>query len=379
MILKKLILFLLILLIPSICYTEIFHNKEIGYNVDIPQGWELIDYGDLAFIAFSNNHGTAVMQVFAFPGNNFNSSQDIYENIKTGLMASGEGIPFTYSGMDAVFSNIAFNAGNKPVSGFSVCINTDLKDYVLIAYSQAEFYDQNELFLLSFIDSFVLNDDKKFEPGPVSQFYYPFPGENKQTLGLNINGIDVQTELDLNELNASQALIEREAAVLVTYTDYNEFVPAWKRYYRIIFKDNFLRLKNLFEILDDNFKLKYKSDREKVLILLNWIQNFDYYRTGTTSDLTSPLETGYYMAGDCDSRSLLFVILLKFLNIDSILLVSTEYSHSAVGVDIDGNGARIEFNNKNYLFAELTGQVDIGMIDGTMADPAGWISIPLYE
>jgi hypothetical protein len=248
---------------------------------------------------------------------------------------------------------------------------------VLIAFSQADVYSENELFLLSFIDSFAFGEDEKYEPGPVSQFFYPFPGENSQSVNIEINGINVGTEINLSELNAAQALIEREAEILVTYTDYNDFIPAWKRYYRIIYKDNFSRLGNLSGLLEDNFKLKYKSDREKVQLILKWIQDFNYYRTGTTSDLTSPLETGYYMAGDCDSRALLFVILLNYLNIDSILLVSTEYSHSAAGVDIEGNGARIEYEKKNYLFAELTDIIDIGLVDSSMADPAGWISIHL--
>ena len=55
-----------------------------------------------------------------------------------------------------------------------------------------------------------------------------------------MNGVTVRTELDMNELEATQMLIEREAAILVTYMDYNDFIQAWHRYYRIIYKDNFL-------------------------------------------------------------------------------------------------------------------------------------------
>jgi hypothetical protein len=371
------ILVTVFLLISSVCYSEMFYNTEIGYYLDIPQGWDIIDSEDLAFVAFSNTGGTAVMQVFALPGDNYSSAEQFCDNIKIGLIASGDDYSYSYSGRDAVFSEIIFNAGDMPVKGFAVFINTDIRDYVLLGFAQFDYYQENEFFLLSFIDSFAFGDDEKYVPGPVSQFYYPFPGEDTQSVSIKINGITVNTELDLSELNAAQDLIEREASILVTYTDYNEFVPAWYRYYRIIYKDNFLRLKNLFELLEDNFKLGYKSDKEKVLILMNWIQNFGYYRTGTTSDLTSPLETGYYMSGDCDSRSLLFVILLNYLNIDSILLVSSEYSHSAVGVDIGGTGARIEYENRDYLFTELTDLVEIGMVESSMSDPAGWICIPL--
>ena len=318
---------------------------------------------------------TAVLQVFAFPGNNFSTADDMYENIKVGLAAQGEPVSFSYSGREAVFADLSFVNGRISVRGHAVFINTEKFDYIILAYSQMHVYEANRDFLLSCIDSFAINNDERFVPGPVSQFYHP--DKDTESVMLEINGINVYTEVNINEIDAAAMLIEREARMLVTYTNYNEFVSAWHRYYRIIYRDNYLRLENIVELLEDNFRLRQKSTKDKVVLLLDWIQNFDYYRTGTTSDLTSPVETAYFMSGDCDSRALLFIILLNYLNIDSILLVSTEYSHSAVGVDMEGNGAKIRFNNKDYLFAELTSVVDIGLVDSTMADPAGWISIPL--
>ena len=379
---KSLLLFTLIivlLIISPLCYSEVFHNPEIGYYLDVPVGWTLVDSENLAFIAFSNTSSSAVMQVFGFPGNAFDTADNLYQSIKLGLNAEGDGIPFTYSGREAVFSDLIFNAASSTVRGYFVFVNSAEMDYVIIAYSQIEVYEANHDFLLSCIDTFAINEEEKYVPGPISQFFYPFPGKNREIVEVEMNGIKVQTEIDLNELDAAAVLIEREARILITYTDYNEFVEAWRRYYRIIYKDNYLRLGGISALLENNYRLGQKSTKDRVLLLLGWIQNFEYYRTGTNSDLTSPVETAYSMAGDCDSRALLFIIMLNYFNIDSILLVSTEYSHSAVGVDIHGNGAKIRFNNKDYLFAELTDVVDIGLIDSTMADPEGWISIPLRD
>ena len=47
-------------------------------------------------------------------------------------------------------------------------------------------------------------------------------------------------------------------------------------------------------------------------------------------------------------------------------------------LDIPGEGARIEFEGKSYLVAELTDQVGIGLINKTMADPTQWIPIPFH-
>jgi hypothetical protein len=70
-----------------------------------------------------------------------------------------------------------------------------------------------------------------------------------------------------------------------------------------------------------------------------------------------------------------YVILLRRLGFDAILMVSTKYSHAMVGVDIPGPGARYTYEEKAYLVAELTAKVDIGLIDQNMADPAFWVPV----
>jgi len=111
--------------------------------------------------------------------------------------------------------------------------------------------------------------------------------------------------------------------------------------------------------------------------MLNFVQNFRFMRTGTTADLLSPLSAAARLAGDCDSRGLLYLILLHHIDIDSILLVSTRYSHSAVGIGIPGKGAKIKYDGRYYLYAEVTDNVAIGRVPRSMADPSGWIPIKL--
>ena len=80
-------------------------------------------------------------------------------------------------------------------------------------------------------------------------------------------------------------------------------------------------------------------------------------------------------SGDCDSLGMVYVLLLRRLGFDAVLLVSSKYSHAMAGVDVPGKGARIAYEGKNYLVAELTDKVELGLIDQTMADPAGWIPV----
>jgi hypothetical protein len=47
-------------------------------------------------------------------------------------------------------------------------------------------------------------------------------------------------------------------------------------------------------------------------------------------------------------------------------------------LDLAGGGARFPFADKNWLVAELTAQVNLGMIAQNMADPNQWIGIDLW-
>jgi hypothetical protein len=111
--------------------------------------------------------------------------------------------------------------------------------------------------------------------------------------------------------------------------------------------------------------------------LLEVLQGFDYSRTGSLSDLLAPVTCFLEQSGDCDSLGLAYVILLQHMGFDAVLMVSSEYGHALAGVDVEGPGARFEFEGTQYLLAEFTEPVDLGMIPRDMADPSKWIPVRL--
>ena len=105
---------------------------------------------------------------------------------------------------------------------------------------------------------------------------------------------------------------------------------------------------------------------------------FNYERDkAEESGFTPPLAAAYEATGDCDSRAVVAAIVLERLGIDSILMVSREYSHAMLGVDVPGGGQRFAFNGKNYLVGETTTKIGIGMIAASMADWSKWMGIDL--
>ncbi len=359
---------------------EEYSVPAFDYSLDLPDAWLPMDTADLSKIAFSDGSRTAVLQVLVFTADSFGDADGIFRYVRSSLKAEGDGAPFYYSGRGAVFTDLSFDTEQFTARGYFVFIDGDEErgeefDYALLSFTPVSLYKDRHDSLLSALDSFAVGEQGRRLPGPVSQFFYPFPGEEKSSVDLHVDRRRFSGRLDRGELDATQVLVEREARVLAG--EQGDFIEAWRRYYKLVYRDNYERLVELAVLLKSVFNFGEIPARESVAGLLSWIQGFQYYRTGTISDLTSPMATAYTAAGDCDSRALLFVILLHHLGVDAILLVSTEYAHSAVGVDVDGPGARIAYGGKSYLFAEVTEEVDLGLVESSMADPAGWIPMPL--
>ncbi|HEB10688.1 MAG TPA: hypothetical protein ENI06_05690 [Spirochaetales bacterium] len=369
--------FLLIFLLTSvIAGAEEFYIEEYDYFLDIPAGWQVYDVSDISRAAFANSSLTAVAQVISMAGESYQSADAMYEELRTEIGAEGDAAPFLFSGRDSVFSDLGFISNGNKMRGYFIFINGRQSDFILMAFSGISLYEEIHDFLLSVLDSFSPSSGEKYHPGPVSQFYYPFPGRDEQQRVVIINNRRGSIPYDQKEIAAAQVLIEREARILASYKEKEKRVGAWQRYYRMIYRDNYHRLDKLYLFLENIFRTGV-ADLPRDL--LAWVQGFSYSRTGTLADLQSPLSSALTRTGDCDSRALLYTMLLHHFKIDALLLVSSRYSHSLAGVNVPGQGARIHFDDNSYLIAETTDQVDLGLIDRDMADPSGWIPVPLGD
>ncbi len=354
--------------------------KELGFfetcSVYIPEGWGVLG-SENDKVTFSDPSQNAFLQIKRYPGETFNSPEQIYSSVLSRLNGKGEGDGFKYDTRPSYFGNISFLLSGKGYQGFTVCIDGEDFDYVILSFSLSNLAGSYHDFILSAMDSFALDDAGRYSPGVVSQYYYPVPGMEKSINYLDINGEKVLYTHDMNEQEAAQVVVEREARVFSAYVKTKMVNEAWTRYYRILYRDNYRRLDRISWIVAQHLDPGFSSlsDYEKSTLLLSWIQKYEYYRTGTLSDVLSPISCLVQEKGDCDSRVLLYLILLKHYGIDGILMVSSVYSHSIAAVNIEGEGARFLFDGVQYLVAETTDDVSIGLIDRAMADPANWLGI----
>ncbi len=359
-----------------------FRNPSVGYVVDVPAGWEIAEAATPEVVSFVDPKGVAVFQVFSFAGERFATAEEIGHFISNQLGASGDAVPFVFNGREALFADLSFSSGEPRFRGYYVFLERPDVDYAVMAFAEESNYEAYHDFLLSTVDSFAADEAGRLTPGPVSQFYYAYPPPNPAPQRFSFEGTELSLQLDPEETEATQLLIEREARILTAYGverwgEGGDWVEAWKRFYRVIYRDNVDRLAGLASSLEDYFRAKGVPRSEIPARLLAWLQDFDYSRTGTLSDLLSPTTCLVNGTGDCDALGLVYVIILHHLDFDAILLVSHQYAHALAGVVVEGSGARYEHNGKSYLLAEFTADVAMGMIPRSMADPAGWIPVEM--
>lgn len=367
---KKLFLFLFVCISGCVTLFAVEYRGPDGLSFDLPEGWEAFGEPKSESFSFANAQREAFLQVFRFNRDSGMEIGDIFGLVQQSLGATGDVVPYQFCGRDGVFGSIEFSAAGRPVSGYAVCLRTETADVAAIAYADTSGGYEEEL--LSALDSVAFSDDDLTRPGVVSQFMLP-PGEPDATAVIEFAGFSYSFPVRIEEFEVAQLVVEREARLLSQSS--GEEIDTWKRFYRMVYRDNVGRYKEL----GSHFSAYAQEvgPRRAAEELLAWLQQFAYERTGTLSDLLNPFESVLRESGDCDARSLAFAILMHYAGYDASLLVSLEFRHALCAVAVPGDGARISTEKGDQVVGETTESVDLGMIASEQADPTAWTVIDL--
>jgi len=375
-------LFLGLILLVSVLVSApalAIRNPVFGYSVDLPVGWTDADSSDPYHVAFISPNGDAMLQIIALDPAIAEDGVAIAEYMLADLSGEGESARFEYLGYSTALTDVQFVTAGNPVRGYMVTIDGYEADLVLLSFALLESYDVAHDQLLSALDSFALGDESARYPGPISNFFYPFPAPAGASISVPFPSSfgSLTFRADPGELDAGQVLVEREARILEPYGALTRelFEAAWRRYFRLIYRDSFMRLESLARQIGTQLEADGVPWVDFPGEILKWLQGFEFQRTGGLSDFVAPLSCVAGTAGDCDSLALTYVILLHHLDFDAIVMVSDRYAHAMAAVDVPGPGARFEFEGRQWLVAEMTAEVALGQIAADVADPAGWIGV----
>jgi hypothetical protein len=227
-----------------------------------------------------------------------------------------------------------------------------------------------ELYHLSALDSLAPSETEKRLPGPIMEFSFPRGGHKEAA----ITGTALRVTIRENDADAAQALIDREFSLLVDYQNARNWQNAWIRFYRAIYRDSRDRVAGAISrlIRDWNKGPDTRAFAEKALA---WVQGFVYERDLSGSDFVNLVSALTEGRGDCDSRAMLWAMILAEAGIPAAMMVSREYSHAMGLADIAGSGARFEAGGVKWLVAETTAKAGIGLISQDTSDSSRWLGI----
>lgn len=70
--------------------------------------------------------------------------------------------------------------------------------------------------------------------------------------------------------------------------------------------------------------------------------------------ILAPYEFIHSLHGDCDTRSVLIYAILEEMGFDPMIVISREYAHAMLAINIPAVGDYLTFKGKNYYFWETT-------------------------
>lgn len=381
---KKLFYFLFIIFaITSYSFSEQITDRDFGFSLDIPEGFEIADYTEdgMSYVFSHPNIPVTLVMKLTEEKNAKSAAEVLNKNLKK-LNASGETDSFKWNGTVCGISNFSMSLDDN-YSGWAVSAPVKIQDYYVILLCYApESKKGCEQFIISTINSLSINTEYLNTPGIITS--YAFPPEGSESVLLRIGGKEIKTSLDKSDEEAAKFVIDLEYSVLNLYANQKMWKEAWQRYYRMIYRDNAGRLqqtaKNIYDSIYPELKKSkpQEADIKYAQALLSWVQTFGYERAQSKieSDFTSLPASIKGKGSDCDSRSMLVSVLLNYTGIDTAMLISREYSHAVVVTDIPAPGQTFTMENgREYLFGETTARVTWGMLAQDQADRTKWIPV----
>ncbi|GHV68499.1 hypothetical protein AGMMS49928_08160 [Spirochaetia bacterium] len=373
--------------ISAMLRAETIYSPTWGFYLDLPADYQLSSGDGNNRFSFTAASSGMHFDLIAYPAGTFASVEALADDVGRRLGNRGDKSVFDYRGKKASLLELNFPvpgpSGSGPsgsgssrgasFSGWGLCVEMAEKTengkrplLLALAYGPPE---KNQLLHISALDSIAPSAAERRLPGPLSEFTYP-RGKTVKTKLANAAGEALITPEDAE---AAQALVDREYETLRLYADTPLWQEAWSRFYRIIYRDSFERVADIAFTLERRYNAGSARDfAEKVL---QFVQAFQYERNPEGSDFVNLVTAATEGRGDCDSRSLLWAIILEQADIPAAIMVSQEYSHAMGLADLEGPGARFEADKKKWLVAETTAKVALGLIGETKSEISKWMAV----
>jgi hypothetical protein len=349
---------------------------EQGASIDVPSGFTPGDGDGRTRFSYFDPAGEIELDILIYEPDRFSTAGAMAAELVSKLGSRGDTSTFRYEGREAAIAELAFTFEGTAEKGYALFVagKAGEADYALLAHVAASRFEAYGEYAISCLDSFSIDRTARREPGPVSQFLLPWPPDRTARKTAVLPGGAVGIPWSDEEAAHALDLAVREYRILALYAETEDlWVDAWARFYRMVYRESAARLDGLCEAFARSLPLD--DPTECARRVLAWVQGFTDRPDDSGIDFVPPLPAAFEGRGDCDARAVVMAIVLEHLGIDCVLMISREYSHAMVGVGVPGGGRRFTFNGREYLVAETTAKVGIGLIDSGQADFSKWLGV----
>jgi hypothetical protein len=367
-------------LVPALLPASPLYSPTWGFALDLPEGYSFAEGNNVDRYSFVGPHGARFDMVVY--DNVYSDVGQLSADVKRRLGSRGEIALFEYGEKTAALMELSFGdlsgwglcleleGGQRPPGGHRPPGDLAGKAPLLLALSYAPEKANMDLYHFSALDSLIPSEIERALPGPIMEFTFP----RGRPVQATIAGTALKATIREHDAEAAQTLIEREFALMLQYQSARNWQDAMIRYYRFIYRDSIGRLADAVSLFGKagNDPAGRRAFAEKTLA---WIQNFHYERDLSGSDFVNLVSALTEGRGDCDSRAMLWALILLQADIPAAMMVSREHSHAMGLADVSGGGARLESEGVKWLVAETTKKIDIGLISQDMSNPESWLAI----
>ena len=363
---------------------DVIWSQPRDFYVDPPVGWTFVEDPSPEHFVMTDAGRSVILEIFSQDKGAVLDLKTKTADVKARLKARGDEQEFTWNGRPAWLADLTFTAGPVKARGWALVADDGEGWVTALAYTPDGDYEKASDVLISTLNSLALGLEGRKLPGPLSTFFEQTASQPK-TDKVAITGLPSAFTMtyNLDRDDSVQATMARETRLLTAQIgtqvkDQKVIAPGWTRFYRQIYRELYSSLGPLADYWKDQLAQKNVTPETLPQTVLSWLQKYKYSRKGGLTDLSTPWQTLREQTGDCDSKSILYIALMEELGVKGILMVSAPYSHGMAALDLPGPGARFPYDGKNWLVAELTDTVNLGMIAQNMADPNQWIGVDLW-
>jgi transglutaminase-like putative cysteine protease len=128
--------------------------------------------------------------------------------------------------------------------------------------------------------------------------------------------------------------------------------------YDELMRSNARPVRELGERFAEYIRTQQLSQAQAADLIVGFVQRIRYELPpdGVPFGVYPPALVPARDGGDCDSKAVLTVMLLRQVGIDAVILYSAPLAHAAVGVGLPGGGTALRYGGRSYRYTEITNE-----------------------